>query len=146
MEVKIISYNSEDYRLELELRDRVLRKPLGMNLYDENLDKEVSDVHIGAFQDEILIGVLILSFIGDETLKMRQVAVDQNSRSKKVGSKMVNFSENWALSNNFKIIELHARSTAVEFYQKLGYKIISEQFFEINIAHFKMRKVLASSI
>ncbi|NOZ36403.1 MAG: GNAT family N-acetyltransferase [Chlorobi bacterium] len=39
-------------------------------------------------------------------------------------------------------IVLHARKTAVSFYLKLNYKIISEQFYEVGIPHFKMRKML----
>lgn len=142
MDIKVIKYNSENYHLELQLRDRVLRKPLGMSLFDENLEKEISDIHIAAFQNGIMIGVLIFTIISDKRLKMRQVAVDENYRSMKVGSNLVQFSEKWAINHQFNIIELHARSTAVEFYQKQGYSIVCEQFFEINIPHFKMEKQL----
>ena len=55
--------------------------PLGMDLFAENLDKERWDMHVGAFCDKKLIGVLILTTIDEGTLKMRQVAVDENFRS-----------------------------------------------------------------
>jgi len=37
---------------------------------------------------------------------------------------------------------LNARKTAVGFYEKLGYEKIGEEFPEINIPHYKMRKIM----
>ena len=54
--VREISYSSDDYRKELELRDEVLRKPLGMSLYNDNLEGDKNDTHIGAFLGERLVG------------------------------------------------------------------------------------------
>ncbi len=142
MEVREIIYGSDEYREELLLRDRVLRKPLGMNLFDENLGKESRDIHIGAFNENMLIGVLILTVLDSETLKMRQVAVDEDFRSMKTGTELVQFSEKYASLNEFNTIVLNARSVAVDFYAKLGYEKISEMFFEINIPHYKMHKKL----
>ena len=53
--IREIVYNSEDYRHELELRDKILRKPLGLSLYDDNIEKESNDVHIGAFINHTLV-------------------------------------------------------------------------------------------
>lgn len=142
LEVREIEYGSAAYQEELLLRDRVLRKPLGMDLFAENLDKERWDMHVGAFCDKKLIGVLILTTIDEGTLKMRQVAVDENFRSMKTGTALVRFSEEYALQNNCKTIVLNARSTAVDFYLKLGYEKISDMFLEINIPHYKMQKKL----
>jgi predicted GNAT family N-acyltransferase len=41
-----------------------------------------------------------------------------------------------------KSIELHARETAVPFYLNLKYLAIGNQFFEVDIPHFKMTKEL----
>ena len=137
-----INYHSEEYSQELELRDRVLRKSLGMSLYDENLEKEQYDVHIGAFLNNQLIGVLILTKKTDTVVKMRQVAVDEAFRSQKTGSKMVVFAEEYAKRMGYTTMELNARKTAVSFYEKLGYDKIGEEFLEINILHSEMRKIL----
>ena len=140
--VKLINYNSEEYKFEIELRNNVLRKPLGMNLYDENLKSEINDFHIGAFVNNKLVGVLILTPINDVDMKMRQVAVDEKFRQTNVGRKMVLFSEEFSSKKGYKSIQLNARSTAVGFYTKQSYTIISDLFLEINIPHYKMQKVL----
>lgn len=142
MEIREIKYGSTDYQEELQLRDRVLRKPLGMDLFSENLEKEQWDMHIGAYHDKTLIGVLILTVIDNDTLKMRQVAVDEKFRFMKTGTALVKFSERYALEKDYKKIVLNARSTAVDFYLKLCYQKVSDMFLEINIPHYKMEKKL----
>jgi predicted GNAT family N-acyltransferase len=113
-----------------------------MSLYDENLDVDSRSVHIGAFIDEKLVGVLLLTELNSSEVKMRQVAVNEVVRLKKVGSKMVNFSEEYSRRNRYETIVLNARKTAVEFYLKLGYSIVSDEFLEIKIPHYKMSKKL----
>ena len=142
LQIKMIDYHSKDYSQEQELRDRVLRKPLGMSLYNENMEAEQHDVHIGAFIDGILAGVLILTKINAAEIKMRQVAVDEASRKRHIGTEMVLFAEVYAKKNGYSTMLLNARKTAVGFYEKLGYETIGEEFLEINIPHFKMRKCL----
>lgn len=137
-----IKYNSEEYRKELQLRDEVLRKPLGLSLYDENLEGDKNDVHIAAFDDDILVGVLLLKPISKLEIKMRQVAVPEKYQSKKIGTKMVLFAEELAKNAGYTKMTLHARKTAIEFYQKLGYKKLYPEFTEVGIPHFKMMKDL----
>ena len=142
VQIAEIKYLSEEYHQEQELRDRVLRKPLGMSLYDENMDAEQHDVHIGAFMHGTLAGVLILTRINATEIKMRQVAVDEASRELHIGTEMVLFAELYAKKSGYSTMMLNARKTAVGFYEKLGYETIGEEFLEINIPHFKMRKCL----
>ena len=141
-QIKIIDYGSVDYSQEQELRNRVLRIPLGMSLYDENLEKEKDDIHIGAFIDGKVAGVLILTRLNAKDIKMRQVAVDDGLRGKNTGTKMVAFAEEHAREKGYTTMVLNARKTAVGFYEKLGYEKIGEEFPEINIPHYKMRKCL----
>lgn len=142
VEIREINYNSDEYIQELHLRDEVLRKPLGMSLYNDNLEKEWADVHIGAFIKNNLIGVLILTRLNDEDIKMRQVAVVEKWRAKKVGSELVHYAENFSKDKGYKKIVLNSRKTAVGFYEKLGYERLSDEFLEINIPHYKLHKRL----
>jgi len=143
IEIREIKYHSEEYSKEQELRDKVLRKPLGMSLYDENMEAEQYDVHVGAFVDNDLIGVLILTKLNNCEIKMRQVAVDEIWRKQHIGQKMVLFAEKYAREKGYNKMLLNARETAVGFYEKLNYEKLGEMFLEINIPHFKMRKFLS---
>lgn len=135
-----ITYGSVAYNEELKLRDRVLRKPLGMSLFDESLVGEVNDYHIGAYIADCLVGVLILTELNNKEVKMRQVAVDDGWRGKGVGGEMVIFAEQYCSDMGYKRIVLNARKTAVNFYEKHGYMVIGSEFIEIGIPHFKMIK------
>jgi len=138
--IRKIKYQTPDYNKELILRDQVLRKPLGMSLFDENLVGEINDYHIGAFIHDKLVGILILTPLNADTVKMRQVAVDETFQSQKVGSRLVHFAEQFSKNKEYSMIVLNARKSAIPFYLKLGYEKISDEFLEINIPHYKMSK------
>lgn len=142
VDIRIITYGSDDYDAELQLRDKVLRKPLGMSLFEEDLSRDKADIHIAAFYDNVLVGCLLLLPVAESILKMRQVAVDETFRSKGLGGMMVVFAEKYAQNQGYIKIELHARETAVAFYQKHNYAVTANQFFEVGIPHRKMLKLL----
>jgi len=138
--IREIKYQTPDYDQALKLRDQVLRKPLGMSLFDENRDAEIDDYHIGAFIHDKLVGILILTPLSEDTVKMRQVAVDETLQSQRVGSRLVHFAEQFSREKGYSTMMLNARKSAMEFYLKLGYMKISDEFLEINIPHYKMSK------
>ncbi|MDO9152414.1 MAG: GNAT family N-acetyltransferase [Paludibacter sp.] len=140
LQIKPIKYGTTAYRSEVLLRDKVLRKPLGMSLFDENLASEKYDQHIGAYIGTTLVGVLILTELNNENIKMRQVAVDEKWRNRKIGNEMVAYTEEYCRRMGYKTMVLNARKAAVAFYEKLGYRKISEEFTEIGIPHYKMIK------
>ncbi len=140
--IEIVNYKSEKYKQILELRNRILREPLGMNIYDDPLDEEINDIHFGYFLNNKVIGTLILSNIGNNTFKMRQVAVSKEAQGKGIGSKMVEFCENYAIKNGFTAIELNARDVAINFYEKQAYNKVGEPFYEVSILHYKMIKII----
>jgi predicted GNAT family N-acyltransferase len=142
METKQIEFGSLDYRKELILRDVVLRKPLGLSLFDEDLTAEAADVHFGAFVNDRLIAVLLLTKLNGSDIKMRQVAVDEDFRLLKAGTKLVQIAESYARNAGYRKMVLNARKTAIGFYEKLGCQKQGDIFTEVGIAHLKMQKYL----
>ena len=141
MTVLEIEFATPEYDQTVQLRDKILRKPLGMTFSEEQLAEEFSDVHLAAFtSDWILRGCLVLTPKEDKTLKMRQVAVDAAVQKMGVGRQLVAASEVFARRNGFDVMELNARDTAVPFYEKLDYTVVGEPFEEVGIVHFKMMK------
>ena len=51
MKIACIDFGSEEYQAELALRNEILRRPIGLDLYSEDLSKEGMDCHLGAFID-----------------------------------------------------------------------------------------------
>ncbi len=142
-EKRIITYQSKDYHKSIELRDKILRKPLGMIFTEEFLAKDKNEHVLGLFDKHKILATLNLKPVSSKSLKMRQVAVDEHLQGKGLGGILVKFSEEYALNIGFDEIVLHARDTAVKFYLSLDYEITDENYFyEVGIAHLKMRKKL----
>jgi GNAT superfamily N-acetyltransferase len=142
IKVRQFSYDGKYYDDELTLRNNVLRKPLGLDIFNEDLGKDSEDVHVGAFDGFILVGCTLLSRINNSTLKMRQVAVDKPYQGMGIGSEMVEFCEKYAVDNGYSVIIMHARKVAVPFYTRFGYEVIGDEFTEVTVPHYKMKKVL----
>lgn len=138
-----IEYGTPAYDETVRLRTKILRKPLGLEYTAEQLSREWLDTHLACFdQKDELIACLILTKLDENSVKMRQVAVDDTLQGKGIGTILVEASERWAKANGYRRIEMHARETAVPFYVRLGYQKIGQQFLEVNIPHFKMAKDL----
>ena len=143
LDVRIIPYKSKEYFLMLELRNRVLREPLGLQFDEKQLNEEANDHHIGGFlKDGSLAWCLVLSPLNEHTVKMRQVATQPNLQRTGLGKYLAKEAESLALNHNYNTIVLHARITAVDFYKKMGYQSIGDEFLEIGIPHIAMRKAL----
>ena len=142
MALKIIDHGTHEYRLMLKLREDLLRKPLGICFTKEELEKEKNDVLIGAFDDDDILGCCMLVEMEPGVVRLRQLAVLNNLQGKGVGTAILQFSENLARDLGYKKITLHARKNTVDFFEKLGYHIVGEEFIEITIPHFEMQKDL----
>jgi len=142
MALKIIDHGTHEYRLMLKLREDLLRKPLGFSFTKEELEKEKNDVLIGAFDDDDILGCCMLVEMEPGVVRLRQLAVLNNLQGKGVGTAILQFSENLARDLGYKKITMHARKNTVDFFEKLGYQTVGEEFIEITIPHFEMIKEL----
>jgi N-acetylglutamate synthase-like GNAT family acetyltransferase len=119
-----------------------MRKPLGLSFNDEELKKEKDDILIGAFDEDEIIGCCMLSKIDNHCARLRQMAVQKNNQGMGIGQSMMSFAENIARDKGYKVLMMHARDTAIGFYEKYGYKIQGAEFIEVNIKHHVMEKKL----
>ena len=139
--IRLLTFGTPDYDASVALRFEVLRKPLGLTYTVEQLSEEWSDLHLASFDAaENIIGILLLTPLNEQEVKMRQVAIAPDQQGRGLGSKLVLASEALAKSLEFKKMTLHARETAVPFYLRLGYQIVGDKFEEVGIPHFKMEK------
>ncbi len=138
--VETIEWKSPQYEAELQLRDEVLRKPLRLNLYDQDLESEKEYLRAGAFFDKKLVGVLLMIPSEQKTVQMKQMAVDPEYQKMQIGRKIMEFSERLLKDKGYCKIFMHARKYAVPFYEKLGYHIVGEEFEEVGIPHLRMEK------
>ena len=142
MAIKIIDHGSKEYDQMIELRKSVLRKPLGLTYSTEDLERDKNDLLIGAFEEDDILACCILTQKEPGTLQLRQMAVDQKMQRNGVGAAIMHFAENLAKDAGGKEVMMHARKTAMGFYEKLGYAAVGDEFSEVGIPHVEMKKNL----
>ena len=142
MEFIEIEFASQLYKDELALRNSILRQPLGLDIYDEDLEAEKSAWHFGILQLEQLIACLVITRLSKTHVSAGQMAVSDTLQGAGVGRLLVNEVEAVLMTRAIKHIELSARVTAAGFYSKLGYDISGKTFLKVSIPHIKMIKTL----
>jgi ribosomal protein S18 acetylase RimI-like enzyme len=142
MAIKQLYYGSKEYNQMVNLRLEIMRKPLGLSFSAAELQKEKDDILIGAFDEDEIIGCCILTKIDQNTARLRQMAVQKNQQGMGIGEAMMAFAENIARDKGYKLLTMHARDTAIGFYEKFGYKVKVPAFIEVNINHHEMEKKL----
>jgi GNAT superfamily N-acetyltransferase len=142
MALKLIDYGSPEYEQMLRLRYDLLRKPLGLSFDPQELEKEKDDVLMGAFEDDRMLGCCLLTETDPTTLRLRQMAVPNNLQGKGIGRALMIFAENIARDMGYETLMMHARITAIGFYEKMGYVKKDGQFIEVTIPHVIMEKKL----
>ena len=142
MALRIIDYGTKEYQQMVNLRIEILRKPLGLSFDPKDLEKEKEDVLMGAFEDDRILGCCLLTRMDQHTMRLRQMAVPNSMQGKGIGRALMIFAENIARDLGYKKLCMHARVTALGFYEKLGYTTNGEEFIEVTIPHYIMEKSL----
>lgn len=145
----------------LPMRVEILRKPIGLNYLtsddfaadegnlvviaekfpDEN--SNLTATKEKSFQRPVLVGCCMLRVHEDDAYKLRQLAVIESERGQNIGKKLVLYAEQFCKNNGRNRIFIQSRTSTRGFYEKLGYKCVTEEFFEIGIPFIGMEKYLA---
>lgn len=126
----------------VELRYLLLRKPLGLTFSKDELEEEKNNILIGCFDDRKLEGCCMLVPVDKASVQLRQMAVISGLQGKGIGRVLMQFAENIARDRGFKLMIMHARKTAMGFYEKIGYVKVGTEFTEVTIPHYVMEKEL----
>ncbi|MEI9957565.1 MAG: GNAT family N-acetyltransferase [Ferruginibacter sp.] len=63
-------------------------------------------------------------------------------QGKGIGASMMSFAETVARDKGFKKLMMHARNTAIGFYERFDFKVKGAGFIEVNVPHHVMEKRL----
>jgi predicted GNAT family N-acyltransferase len=150
MQCRQIEFGSAEYELSLALRHEVLRRPLGLSLSNEDTKNDAGQWHFALFAEDQyqgqgqgqLLACLVVNPLSPLKVKLRQMAVAPDCQRQGLGQLLVKATENFLRNRNVQTVELHARSSATGFYQRLGYEPSGPVFSEVGIDHQKMWKQL----
>ena len=137
------AFDSDDYLKTLQLRESVLRVPIGQKLSMADTSDEAQQLHFGIFKDCELIACVVAKPLDTRaTIKLRQMAVSPCFQGQSFGKTLIGSTEKILRQKGYMSIEMSARQTAIGFYEKLGYRTVGDVFMEIGIAHIAMHKYL----
>ena len=142
MALKIIEHGSPEYQKMVKLRMDVLRKPLGLDFTSEELECEKANILLAAFEDDEVLACCMLFEEAPDMVRLRQMAVLNDLQGKGIGRALMNFAENIARDSGYRKLRMHARKNALGFYEKMGYKVKSDEFTEVTLPHYVMEKDL----
>jgi predicted GNAT family N-acyltransferase len=132
-----------EYSSEKALRNRALRVPLGLTLSDADIAGEERQIHLVALDDAgAVVACVLLVIPGDGSAHIRQMAVEERFRNRKIGAGLIAYAEQTARGMGIRKIRMHARVYAHGFYERLGYRAVGDEFIEVTIPHIEMEKAL----
>lgn len=142
MRFELLEYNSPKHVEMIALRNKILREPWGLVFSDEDLAKEKDDYLLACYDADVLVGCCVLTPQSEREIQLRQMSIDADRQSQGVGTRLVSFAERVAVENDFQRLVLHARKTAVGFYEKQSYEVCGSEFIEVGMPHLEMKKEL----
>lgn len=142
MDIVVVDPHSALYQQVFDLREEVLRKPLGMSLHNEDLSRDYTDTIMAGLMDGKVVACLMLHPKNNETVQLRQMAVYNHLQGRGLGRKLVAAAEELAAERGYKKMILHARQVALGFYKSMNYTVVGDEFAEVGIPHYAMEKGL----
>lgn len=139
---RLIAHGSPEYDCACELRQALLRSPLGLDLYAEDLAAEAAALHFGGFSPTGQLVAYVLASPLPAAVQLRQMVVATAYQGQGVGAALLAAAEAQLQQRGVCQVVLHARQSAVGFYQKSGYSCQGEAFIEVGLPHFRMAKML----
>lgn len=137
-----VEYGTPRHRETMDLRNLLLRTPLGIEFTDDDWEIEKNSRHLAAYDGDQLLGCLLLIHENDETIRMRQLAVAEEHQRKGIGTALVAYAESVAVELGYTRIVMNARETAIAFYERIGYEKKGTIFVLVTIPHIVMQKIL----
>lgn len=141
-EIRKIRHTDPVFDQVYQLREAILRQPLGLSLQQEDLSGDAEDDIFIAVDAGRVVGCLMRKPLPGAVAKLRQMAVAEEQQGRGIGRMLMNAAEGDSRELGFKKISLHARKQVTAFYSGLGYQVKGEEFEEVTIPHLLMEKDL----
>ena len=137
---KIIQYDLPEYKETLQLRENVMRKPLGLLLSVEDVKDDNVRTHIGGYCNGVLICACSFKIIHRKIAHLYSVCVKQEFQNRGVGQQLMHFTEKYVKLHGAARLYVEGRKSAKNFYRKCGFSPCGSEYIDMNILHQDMRK------
>lgn len=144
MSIKIYKVEtSDDLEKCLNIRNQVFTVEKGVPRAIEvdsfdTLDSQCD--HFLILKNNQRCGTLRCMSVDDESVKVQRFCILQDFRGLGIGKVAMEFIENYYKEKGKSKIQMDSKYSVYRFYEKCGYRQISDVFIEANIGHIKMIK------
>lgn len=140
MIIKIAS-SIEERKHAYNIRKTVFVEEQGVSVEEEIDEHEDESIHFVGYLNEFPIAASRLRWI-DNCGKIERLCILKDQRGKSYGLQMIQRMEKEISQKEYTTAKLNAQTYAVPFYERCGYKVISEEFLDAGIPHVTMTKQL----
>src|SRR5699024_1257872 len=138
--IKVVD-TEDEMQAAYRVRNLVFVEEQNVPLELEVDEHENDAIHFVCYDNETIIGASRLRFM-DDYGKLERICVLKEHRGKSFGKKIIEQMEVEIVNNKYKKALLNAQTHAKQFYENLGYTVISEEFMDAGIPHVTMEKIL----
>lgn len=140
--MKIITVTSEaQFNEAFSIREIVFINEQNVPPELEKDEFEEAAIHFIGYLGDEPIATGRVRFV-DDYGKLERIAVLKEHRGQSYGTQIIRQMERKIRQKNFKKALLHAQTHAIDFYEKLGYDVMSDEFMDAGIPHVAMEKKL----
>ncbi|EJN6959806.1 TPA: GNAT family N-acetyltransferase [Photobacterium damselae] len=134
LEIKMVAFDHQYSELIRQVRDDVFIKEqcIDPEIEFDGLDDQAA--HVLVVEDGVALGtgrILSDGHIG-------RIAIIKAARGRGLGAKVVSALVEFAKQQGYPEVDLGAQTHAIDFYRKLGFSPIGDEFMEANIPHQAM--------
>ena len=144
MEIEIRSPKTDNEWIEYyDLRYRILRKPWNQPIGSERDEGDASEQHFAMYSGINLLAVGRLDKCEEKKRQIRFMAVEKSAQGSGYGKSLMIEMEKYCRNDEVNEIILHARESAIPFYEKLSYQLHDASYKLFGeIQHYLMSKKL----
>ena len=144
MNIKVVETKEEKNQV-FQIRTTVFVDEQKVSIEEEIDEFEDSAIHFIGYENEVPVAASRLRWV-DEYGKIERVCILKEYRGKSYGTDMINRMEVEVTKKGYTKTKLNAQTRAVDFYKRLGYKVVSGEFLDAGIPHVTMTKQINYSL
>lgn len=137
--IKVEKISNEQIKIALEIRTRVFVQEQGVTKDEEYDGKDDICSHYLVFFNQEPIGTARVRYL-DNKAKIERVAILKNFRGYGFGKALMLY----IIDNitGVKEIILSSQIDAIKFYERLGFEVFGDEYYDARILHKDMKKIL----
>ena len=144
MNIKVVQ-TKEEKNQAFQIRTTVFVEEQKVSMKEEIDEFEDSAIHFLGYENNLPVAASRLRWL-DDYGKLERVCILKEHRGQSYGTDMINRMELEVTNKGYTKTKLNAQTRAVDFYKRLGYTVVSDEFLDAGIPHVTMTKQLKHSL